>query len=213
MSKIDDTTRAPELVALIDLDGTLADFDGAMNDQLRLLASPAELEDGSWNNMSLDHIEARRSVIKRVPGFWRGLKPIPEGLEVLDLIKKIGFEPHILTKGPFNTTSAWTEKVEWCRERLGRTPVTITEEKGLVYGRVLFDDWPNYITSWLKWRPRGLVVMLDQPWNQGFEHPNVFRHIQGLEGKERVDHWGQLHIRLQAVLDRPSGQPARSIRG
>jgi hypothetical protein len=53
--------------------------------------------------------------------------------------------------------------------------VTITQDKGLVYGKVLFDDWPGYITRWLEWRPRGLVLMLDHSWNQGFQHDNVIR--------------------------------------
>ena len=64
--------------------------------------------------------------------------------------------------------------------------VTITEDKGLVYGKVLFDDWPNYITRWLKWRKRGLVLMLDHPWNQSFFHPNVIR-IKGPEDFPRVE--------------------------
>jgi hypothetical protein len=82
----------------------------------------------------------------------------------------------ILTKGPYNATSAWTEKVQWCREHIYYVPITITEDKSLVYGKVLVDDWPPYVTQWLEWRPRGLVIMPDQPWNQDFIHPNVFRY-------------------------------------
>lgn len=198
--------KAPELVALVDLDGTLANFDGRMNEHLRALASPAELEDGSWNDMALEHIEARRSVIKRQPGFWRSLEPIQAGFEVYRLIEDVGFEPHVLTKGPFNTTTAWTEKVEWCRDHLIETPVTITADKGLVYGRILFDDWPSYISRWLEWRPRGLVVMLDWPWNQKYHHPNVFRFRQDLSGDEHTDQLGQLCLRLQTAKNRRSGE-------
>jgi hypothetical protein len=37
------------------------------------------------------------------------------------------------------------------------------------------DDWPDYITRWLQWRPRGLVIMPDRPNNKGFDHPQVHR--------------------------------------
>lgn len=55
-------------------------------------------------------------------------------------------------------------------------PLTITRDKGLVYGRMLVDDWPEYVERWLKWRPRGMVVMPAQPWNADYKHPNVLRY-------------------------------------
>jgi hypothetical protein len=45
----------------------------------------------------------------------------------------------------------------------------------LVYGKVLYDDFPPYILRWLEWRPRGKVLMLDAQHNRDFTHPNVFR--------------------------------------
>lgn len=166
-----------EPIALIDLDGTLADFDGAMAEKLSSLRSPGEdpaLE--VYGQEKHPWLEARRDAIKARPGFWRSLARIPDGFAVLEMIRQVGFEIHILTKGPTKTTSAWTEKVEWCQAHVPGVPITVTLDKGLVYGRVLFDDWPPYIERWLAWRPRGLVIMLDHPWNQGFEHPNVFRY-------------------------------------
>jgi hypothetical protein len=123
---------------------------------------------------------------------------LEEGFQVLDVIKEIGFSLNVLTKGPFKTTSAWTQKVDWSREHLGDIPVTITEDKGLTYGRVLFDDWPPYIKDWLAWRPRGLVVMLGHTWNQGFVHPNVVRiDRSNLNADLEV-----VRKRLQEVYDR-----------
>ena len=51
--------------------------------------------------------------------------------------------------------------------------VTVTHDKGLVYGKVLFDDYPPYIERWLEHRPRGKVLMLETPYNRSFSHPNV----------------------------------------
>lgn len=79
-----------------------------------------------------------------------------------------GWQVHVLTKGPYRTIGAWSEKVSWCRHYLPGTPVTITEHKGLVYGRILFDDWPEYCRGWLEWRPRGLVIMPEYKYNENF---------------------------------------------
>jgi len=32
------------------------------------------------------------------------------------------------------------------------------------------------INSWLKWRPRGLVIMPARSYNGGYSHPNVIRY-------------------------------------
>ena len=73
-----------EPIALIDLDGTLADFNGAMKSQMAELATPFELTQyPNLENEDLPWIKARRRLIKRQPGFWEGLTPIPEGFAAL----------------------------------------------------------------------------------------------------------------------------------
>jgi 5'-nucleotidase len=165
-----------EDIANIDLDGTAANFNKAILAGLNAMRGPLEEE---YTSEHLDNppewLDARLSLIKRQPGFWRKLETIPLGLQVIDLIRKAQFRLNVLTKGPKRTTSAWTEKAEWSAEHIPDAQVTITMDKGIVYGKVLFDDWPTYILRWLEWRPRGLVLMLDHSWNQGFSHPNVVR--------------------------------------
>ena len=88
---------------------------------------------------------------------------------------------------------AWGEKLEWCRLHLPEdVQVTLTEDKGLVYGRVLVDDWPPYVLRWLEWRKRGLVIMPAREWNEGFEHRQVIRYVAGQNDAEV----------LQALTDR-----------
>ena len=94
---------------------------------------------------------------------------------ILKEIQKLKFDIHILTKGPWRSSNAWTEKVEWCREHVPGIPLTITQEKSLVYGRVLVDDWTPYYESWLKVRPRGLVVVPAQPWNRDVIDARILR--------------------------------------
>jgi len=165
-------------VALVDLDGSLADFDGAMQEGLDALRAPCEskLDENAYTGAQ-PHIIARKRLIKSQPGFWSGLRKLRLGFEVYGMLQKLEFERHILTKGPESTTSAWTEKVLWCQMYVSDALITVTQDKSLVYGRVLVDDWPKYALPWLKYRPRGLVIMVAQKWNQEFaphlNHPLV----------------------------------------
>lgn len=175
----------------------MADYDGAMRAELKKLLAPGEeLPENPWE--AEPHWEARMDLVKRQPGFWRGLKKIQVGFFVFELIGTLGFQRVILTKGPVNTTSAWTEKAQWRNEFLPGTPLFIVEDKGLVYGKVLYDDWPKYILRWLEWRPRGRVLMRDTPYNQGFEHPQVMRLPHRLS--ERPSHVDELRHRIESFL-------------
>jgi len=172
---------AEDLVALIDLDGTVADYDGEMDRNLRLLKGPNEEHFTGWDDAP-PHIEARRNLIKRQPGFWRSLPRLELGFHIVEELRNLGFMLHVLTKGPKATVAAWSEKAAWCQENLSDAFVTVTQDKSLVYGRILVDDYPPYFEAWLKVRPRGLVVCVAHEWNGEYarggtkEHPNVFRY-------------------------------------
>ncbi len=166
--------KQPEMTALIDIDGTVGNFNKAIMRDLEAMRSPAEEPLTSIENAP-PWMEARMSHIKRTPGFWENLEKIEEGFAVLDILRHNEFDLHVLTKGPTKTTSAWTEKVNWCAKNIPDALITITQDKGAVYGKILFDDWPPYIRRWLEWRPRGLVLMLDHEWNRDFNHSNVVR--------------------------------------
>lgn len=175
-------------VALIDLDGTLANFDFALEREMGKLRSPYEppMDPAVSHDDEPDWLRARRDLIKRTPGFWRTLPKIDVGFEVLDVIRSLGFRLVVLSNGPAKIPAAWAEKVSWCREHVPDADVTVGRDKGLVYGRVLFDDWPPYIERWLRWRPRGLVIMLDHPHNQAFQgDPRVLRYTGVEQGELR----------------------------
>lgn len=189
--------------ALFDMDGTLADYHNAMVRDMELLASPGEslphfrykeeiTADTSTGFYALDldvcertpHLKARMDLIKRQPGWWLNLDTLQAGFNVLYMALDLGFEPHVLTKGPRNLHNAWAEKLQWIRLRTSIRDITITLDKSLVYGRVLVDDYPRYIKDWLRHRPRGQVIMPDQPWNQDFTHPQAIRYIAGKNDDE-----------------------------
>lgn len=154
----------------VDLDGTVADYDRRMQEELFKLMSPGEKVPPDRSQADYDdapHMKARRLLIKSQPGFWRNLPRIELGFQVVEVLREIGFRINVLTKGPSakSVLRAWTEKAEWAAEHMPYASVTITQHKHFHYSRVLFDDWPDYWMPWLKVRPRGLVISVAQPWN------------------------------------------------
>lgn len=74
-----DDPRDEDRVARIDLDGTVADYEGEMSRRMAMLKSPDEPDfDGYWDVPP--HIEARRKLIKTQPGFWRELPRLERGV-------------------------------------------------------------------------------------------------------------------------------------
>lgn len=174
-------------IALFDLDGTLCDYTGGLLKSLLMISNQVErefltskecpdLHDLEDNH---PHWKARMDLIKAQPGWWENLEELYDGFDILGEAASIGFETHVLTQGPRSTGTAWTQKFNWYQRHVlprdKNANITITRDKGLVYGRVLVDDWPEYISRWLKHRPRGLVIMPDRPYNGDFTHPQVVR--------------------------------------
>lgn len=171
----------PEPIALIDMDGTIADFTKAMKEGMKKLEGPGEQWD--YDNYEQGdepaYMRARRRLIKSQPGFWAGLPPIPRGFKILDLLRKHRFSINIFTKAPRKNPAAFSEKAEWCEKHLTDYPnvkISMVQDKGLHYGKILVDDWPPYIERWLQFRPRGRVIMPVCKYNKGFEHPQVARY-------------------------------------
>ena len=189
--------------ALVDLDGTVADLAGGLHTAMTPLRS---WDEPPYRDAYLDTVgpppwmEARRKLVQRVPGFWRGLSRIELGFDVVRVLQETGFSIHVLTKGPQSNSIAWSEKLDWVRQHLPDATVTVTGDKSIAYGRVLVDDWPEYFLPWLARRPRGLVVAVAQPWNLDYAdggrlaHPNVLRS-DGRNGEE-------LTRRIRAAHDR-----------
>jgi 5'-nucleotidase len=166
-------------VFLFDLDGSLADYEGAVLADLNRLRGPDEplLTVFTRELWSQPHLKQRIDLITARPGWWADLVPLERGMAVYRLAKAMGFNCQILTKGPRRQPRAWMEKVEWCQRHLGsEVDIHIVSDKGLVYGVALYDDYPAYVEAWLEHRPRGLVVMPVTAGNGDFRHRNVVRY-------------------------------------
>jgi len=189
------------ITALFDMDDTLVDCTGGIVESLNQIAAPGEEVNLRVFGTKLPrHIKKRVDLIFRQQGWWRALKRLELGFDILKAAREVGFTPHILTKGPSSKPQAWKEKLEWIRneDELKGVQTTITEDKGLVYGRVLVDDWPGYMNRWLKWRTRGLGIMIAYPQNEKYSHPNVIK-CDGTNMDE-------IRRALQLAHDRETGQ-------
>ena len=187
-------------IALVDMDGTVADYDGAMTRDLAPLRHPDEpgpvVIHGAKETLP-DYYRARVNLIRNRAGWWAKLGRLEDGFRVVDMMRRLGYVVHVLTKGPKSSPNAWSEKIQWCKDHMPDDLVTISSDKSLVYGRVLMDDWPPCVVPWLENRPRGLVILPDRPWNQGFHHDRVVRY----DGTN--DH--EVFAALKAAFERVEG--------
>jgi 5'-nucleotidase len=169
-------------IALFDLDGSLADFEGALRTRMNALRSQSEVaitEETDLHELEREHpyIRARMDLVKAQPGFWRNLEPLADGFVVLAEAIRLGFAINVLSKGPSRLSVAWAEKHEWCLQQplLADAAIHLTMNKALTYGLVLYDDFPPYMDAWLANRPRGLGIMPVRPYNVDYVHPNVVK--------------------------------------
>jgi len=179
--------KTPDRIALVDMDDTLADYEAAMASAYNKMIAPGEMtyEEASrtysrddWP----DYLWNRMDAIKRRPGWWRELPPIEAGFEIVEVLRSMDFDLHIATAGPSSKSQAWAEKLDWAREHIPDASVHVTEDKSLLYGKVLVDDWPPYAMEWLKHRPRGLVVMPAHHYNKECANVDqIFRYESGMQ--------------------------------
>lgn len=156
-------------VALVDLDNTLVDLQGQMDSDLH------EVLGEDIKKISKKTLESVEYLIKNKFNWWAGLQPLPFGMSIVEELRKIGFEIVICSKGPRRVISAWTQKVQWVQMYVPDANIVLTQDKSLIYGRLLVDDWPEYIKPWLEARPRGIVLMPATRFNKKFKHPRVYR--------------------------------------
>lgn len=164
-----------EDIALFDMDGTLCDYNKGLFEELEKLRSPNEPKfNPPIRDNVPDYIKARADLIRKSEDWWVNLPKLQLGFDILKIASEIGYKIMILTAGPRKNPNSWSGKKRWIDKNLGEdVEITITRDKGLVYGKIIVDDYPGYISRWLEWRPRGLVIMPLNEENKNFQHPQV----------------------------------------
>ena len=190
-----------ERIALFDMDGTIADYDFQMRNDLKKLGNEL-LPDNLHGNVPA-WLAERKRIIGSQSGWWRNLPEIKSGMEIMDFCTEVGFRIHILTQGPYHNRIAWGEKFDWCDTHVSPIApdyvLSVTREgKGGQYGRLFVDDYPPFMEAWLKHRPRGLGLMPINSENKSFSHPQVVKYdVNDWRSPELVE-------RVHGAYNRPS---------
>ncbi|MDO8516588.1 MAG: hypothetical protein Q7S33_00530 [Nanoarchaeota archaeon] len=170
--------RKAEDIALFDMDGTLFDYNLALFNSLEKLRSPNEQPyTEPIRDNAPDYIKERANIIRSSEEWWENLPKLKSGWDILELTKKYDFRTVILTQGPRKNPASWSGKKKCIDKNFGEdTDIIITRDKSLVYGKILVDDYPDYVQAWLNHRPRGLVIMPTNNENTSFSYPNVIHY-------------------------------------
>lgn len=171
-------------VALLDMDGTICDYHGALQRGLEDIFGHEQIAGKKVDTLMREKVE---TLIKCQQGWYRNLKPLPIGLAIYKLLREIGFQIVICSKGSRWSKNSWTEKMEWVAEHLDDDVLmNLTQVKQLVYGRVFVDDYPAHFLPWMEKRPRGVVIVPDQPWNQEVQNVDRVHRVVTMEDIEKV---------------------------
>ena len=166
-----------ENIALFDMDGTLCDYEDGLIKGLNEIKSPGEpLLDYVMHKNMPDYLKKRRALILSKEEWWENLPKFKLGFDVWDIAEELGYRRMILTQAPKKNPNALSGKMKWIYKNIGEVDFTMTRDKGLVYGKILVDDFPPYVERWLDWRPRGLVIMPANEANKDFKNPQVIRY-------------------------------------
>jgi 5'-nucleotidase len=166
-----------DLIALFDMDGTLFDYEGSLREKLEEIQSPNEPK-VSFNFINNPpYLKKRIDLITSSESFWEHMPKLSLGWDVLRIAKELNYQIHILTQGPRKNPSAWSGKKKCIDSHFGEDfNFHITRDKGLVYGTILVDDYPDYIRRWLKWRKNGRVIMPANDFNATYVQNQVTRY-------------------------------------
>lgn len=162
-------------IALFDLDGSLAGYDESLERDLKSIAGPNDPELDMKNLYKIPYYKTRVHLIRNQPNWWLDLPILEEGYKIFKLAEKIGFDLHIATVGPDKHHNAWSEKLLWVKKHLGNLPVHIVSDKSLLFGHILYDDYPKYCKKWVDKNTQSVVIMPNKYYNSDFSHERVVK--------------------------------------
>ena len=136
---------------LLDQDGVLADFDGALDEVLRDLGhDPTLLERTAWDyakdverHFGIDAVRALDDAW-RAPGFFKRLDVIDGAIEAVEELLALGFDVAVCTAPSSENPTCASDKLWWVDHHFPSLAgnVVLATDKTLVHGDLLIDDRP-----------------------------------------------------------------------
>ena len=160
------------MIVLVDLDNTLADFEGHFLRVWRELYPHypwIPREDRKHFYQYKDYPDQYKSEVRAIAArknFFCDLDPIPGGFDALHEMEAMGWDVHICTSSYYNYVECVGCKFAWVKKHLGQhwqKQMIIAADKTLVRGDVLIDDRP-YIKG--NHKPVWEYILYDQAYNR-----------------------------------------------
>ena len=160
------------MIILVDMDNTLADFDGALLDIWRKLYPNEfyvplnERKNFHSHKDYPEHLQSKIQEICHSQNFIYNLPPIPGGIEAVKEMLAEGHDIRFCTSYLFDYNYCVFEKYQWIEKYFGKEAIEriiLTRDKTLIYGDFLIDD-KQEITGVKK--PSWEHVLFDRPHNK-----------------------------------------------
>ena len=178
---------------LLDCDGVLADFVGAIRRELRRERLPIEEDQIKHLDLSQSLSKEQMRVVRLIekdPSFCYSIKPYPYARELIAALAGVDYA--ILT-APWTPPNWCDERLSWLEDKLGvprdRVIFAAGPIKKLVRGNLLVEDSPANIESWQRNNTTGRTVLVRRPWNQPYDSvgwssapENLVATVKGLIG-------------------------------
>lgn len=151
---------------LVDCDGVLADFNGAVCKHFdKPLSSVTDWDYAKAWGYEPKEFWGVQMAFTREPGFWLALDPMRNVGVAMAMLRELG--EVIVVTSPMKGATTWChERLLWLSTYAGvaRNEVVITGRKDLVKGDVLIDDGPHNLADVA---PHMMTIAIDTPYNQG----------------------------------------------
>jgi 5'(3')-deoxyribonucleotidase len=167
---------------LLDVDGPLADFTGALCAALRRRGHDSHPENiQHWClKESLGPAVEDVDDILCTKGFVRSLPWVEDAQRLVTALQAVADVVCVTSPWP---SKYWVpERVEWLSPLFSADDVLFvrSKRKALIAGDVLVEDHPGIAAAWLEAHPDGRAILVDRPWNRPgakefVEHPRLTR--------------------------------------
>jgi 5'-nucleotidase len=111
-------------ILYIDLDNVLVDFSSALP------------------YFSSEIVRSFEGRLDEIPGIFAKMEPVKDAVEAFTTLAQ-RFDAYVLSTAPWNNPSAWSDKLEWVKSKLGNPAykrLILTHHKELNRGDFLVDD-------------------------------------------------------------------------
>lgn len=179
-------SEKPGLVLALDIDDTLADFNGKLLDIYNNRYGSPILKPEHFNQSDIYDCFDKETAHKLInifnePGFFLDLKLLPDAQETMDILyNNKQLELHFCTAPPRRSRligpqavnpGAASEKISWVIDKFPHLAqnIIIISHKYLIRADVLIDDNITNIKKWCQANPKGLGYLIAKPWNAMYQ--------------------------------------------